>query len=113
MSFADIEKAIIHYAEKAKAGTISLEDMVRVLLLPMVVFTALCFQLRSSIRPKVVSWNACDSGRPVVRNGEIIIKPMMYLALSYDHRVVDGKKRLPFWSKSKRPSRNLHASLGI
>ena len=39
--------------------------------------------------------------RPVVQNGEIVARPMMYLALSYDHRVVDGKKRSPFWSKSK------------
>jgi 2-oxoglutarate dehydrogenase E2 component (dihydrolipoamide succinyltransferase) len=39
--------------------------------------------------------------RPVARNGEIIIKPMMYLALSYDHRVVDGKEAVTFLVKIK------------
>jgi 2-oxoglutarate dehydrogenase E2 component (dihydrolipoamide succinyltransferase) len=39
--------------------------------------------------------------RPVVRNGEIVIRPMMYLALSYDHRVVDGKEAVTFLVKVK------------
>ncbi|WP_235472396.1 2-oxo acid dehydrogenase subunit E2, partial [Ardenticatena maritima] len=34
--------------------------------------------------------------RPVVRNGEIVIRPMMYLALSYDHRIVDGREAVQF-----------------
>ena len=39
--------------------------------------------------------------RAVVRNGEIVIRPMMYLALSYDHRVVDGKQAVTFLIKIK------------
>ena len=39
--------------------------------------------------------------RAVVRNGEIVIRPMMYLALSYDHRVVDGKEAVTFLVKIK------------
>jgi 2-oxoglutarate dehydrogenase E2 component (dihydrolipoamide succinyltransferase) len=39
--------------------------------------------------------------RPVVRNGEIVARPMMYLALSYDHRVVDGKEAVTFLIKIK------------
>ena len=39
--------------------------------------------------------------RAVVRNGEIVIRPMMYLALSYDHRVVDGKEAVTFLVKVK------------
>ena len=39
--------------------------------------------------------------RPVVRNGEIVARPMMYLALSYDHRVVDGKEAVTFLVKIK------------
>ena len=39
--------------------------------------------------------------RPVVRKGEIVIRPMMYLALSYDHRVVDGKEAVTFLVKVK------------
>tara|TARA_B100000989_G_scaffold74037_1_gene52155 strand:- start:3066 stop:4388 length:1323 start_codon:yes stop_codon:yes gene_type:complete len=103
MSFADIEKAIIHYAEKAKAGTISLEDM-----------QGGCFTITNGgIYGSMLSTpiiNPPQSGilgmhaiqeRPVVRNGEIIIKPMMYLALSYDHRVVDGKEAVTFLVKIK------------
>ena len=103
MSFADIEKAIIHYAEKAKAGTISLEDM-----------QGGCFTITNGgIYGSMLSTpiiNPPQSGilgmhaiqeRPVARNGEIIIKPMMYLALSYDHRVVDGKEAVTFLVKIK------------
>ena len=39
--------------------------------------------------------------RPVARNGEVVIRPMMYLALSYDHRVVDGKEAVTFLVKIK------------
>jgi len=103
MSFADIEKAIIHYAEKAKAGTISLEDM-----------QGGCFTITNGgIYGSMLSTpiiNPPQSGilgmhaiqeRPVARSGEIIIKPMMYLALSYDHRVVDGKEAVTFLVKIK------------
>ena len=103
MSFADIEKAIIHYAEKAKAGTISLEDM-----------QGGCFTITNGgIYGSMLSTpiiNPPQSGilgmhaiqeRPVARDGEIIIKPMMYLALSYDHRVVDGKEAVTFLVKIK------------
>ena len=103
ISFADIEKAIIHYAEKAKAGTISLEDM-----------QGGCFTITNGgIYGSMLSTpiiNPPQSGilgmhaiqeRPVARNGEIIIKPMMYLALSYDHRVVDGKEAVTFLVKIK------------
>ena len=103
MSFADIEKAIIHYAEKAKAGTISLEDM-----------QGGCFTITNGgIYGSMLSTpiiNPPQSGilgmhaiqeRPVARKGEIIIKPMMYLALSYDHRVVDGKEAVTFLVKIK------------
>lgn len=103
MSFANIEKAIIHYAEKAKAGTISLEDM-----------QGGCFTITNGgIYGSMLSTpiiNPPQSGilgmhaiqeRPVARNGEIIIKPMMYLALSYDHRVVDGKEAVTFLVKIK------------
>ena len=45
--------------------------------------------------------------RPVVRNGEIVVRPMMYLALSYDHRVVDGKEAVTFLIKIKEQSKSL------
>ncbi len=39
--------------------------------------------------------------RPIVRNGQIVIRPMMYLALSYDHRIVDGKEAVTFLVRVK------------
>jgi 2-oxoglutarate dehydrogenase E2 component (dihydrolipoamide succinyltransferase) len=40
--------------------------------------------------------------RPVVENGEIVIRPMMYLALSYDHRIIDGREAVQFLVKIKQ-----------
>ena len=103
LSFAEIEKNIIHYAEKAKAGTISLDDM-----------QGGCFTITNGgIYGSMLSTpiiNPPQSGilgmhsiqeRPVARNGEVVIRPMMYLALSYDHRVVDGKEAVTFLVKIK------------
>ncbi|MDF2973835.1 MAG: dihydrolipoamide succinyltransferase, partial [Microvirga sp.] len=39
--------------------------------------------------------------RPVVRNGQVVVRPMMYLALSYDHRIVDGKEAVTFLVRVK------------
>jgi 2-oxoglutarate dehydrogenase E2 component (dihydrolipoamide succinyltransferase) len=44
--------------------------------------------------------------RPVVRNGQIVIRPMMYLALSYDHRIVDGKEAVTFLVRVKENIEN-------
>lgn len=103
MSFAQIEQSIINYAEKAKSGSISLEDM-----------QGGCFTITNGgIYGSMLSTpiiNPPQSGilgmhaiqeRPVARNGEVVIRPMMYLALSYDHRVVDGKEAVTFLVKIK------------
>ena len=102
-SFAEIEREILGYAEKARSGTITLEDM-----------QGGCFTITNGgIYGSMLSTpiiNPPQSGilgmhsiqeRPVVRNGEIVIRPMMYLALSYDHRVVDGKEAVTFLVKVK------------
>jgi len=44
--------------------------------------------------------------RPVARNGEVVVRPMMYLALSYDHRAVDGKEAVTFLVKVKEAIEN-------
>jgi 2-oxoglutarate dehydrogenase E2 component (dihydrolipoamide succinyltransferase) len=103
MSFAQIEQSIINYAQKAKSGSISLEDM-----------QGGCFTITNGgIYGSMLSTpiiNPPQSGilgmhaiqeRPVARNGEVVIRPMMYLALSYDHRVVDGKEAVTFLVKIK------------
>ena len=103
MSFAEIEQSILNYAEKARNGTISLEDM-----------QGGCFTITNGgIYGSLLSTpiiNPPQSGilgmhaiqeRPVARNGEVVIRPMMYLAHSYDHRVIDGKEAVTFLVKIK------------
>jgi len=103
MTFAEIEQGIVGFAEKARSGGITLEDM-----------QGGCFTITNGgIYGSLLSTpiiNPPQSGilgmhtiqeRPVVRNGEIVARPMMYLALSYDHRVVDGKEAVTFLVKIK------------
>ena len=103
MSFAEIEQGIVGFAEKARSGGITLQDM-----------QGGCFTITNGgIYGSLLSTpiiNPPQSGilgmhtiqeRPVVRNGEIVARPMMYLALSYDHRVVDGKEAVTFLVKIK------------
>ena len=103
LSFAEIEQGIVAYAEKARSGTITLEDM-----------QGGCFTITNGgIYGSMLSTpiiNPPQSGilgmhaiqeRAVVINGEVVARPMMYVALSYDHRVVDGKQAVTFLVKIK------------
>lgn len=102
-SFADIEKDIIAYAGKARDGSISLGD------LSGGVFTITNGGIYGSLLSTPIL-NPPQSGilgmhsiqqRPVALNGEVVIRPMMYLALSYDHRIVDGKEAVTFLVRLK------------
>jgi 2-oxoglutarate dehydrogenase E2 component (dihydrolipoamide succinyltransferase) len=98
MSFADVEKAIANYAARARTGSITLEDL-----------TGGTFSITnggtfgSLMSTPIV--NAPQSAilgmhkiqeRPVVVNGQIVIRPMMYLAVTYDHRIIDGREAVQF-----------------
>ena len=98
MSFADIEKEIKRLSEKANSGNLSIED------LQGGTFTISNGGVYGSMLSTPIL-NPPQSGvlgmhniveRPVNVNGEIKIKPIMYLALSYDHRIIDGKSPLLF-----------------
>lgn len=98
MSYADIEKALKMFAEKARLGTISIDD------LQGGTFTITNGGVFGSLLSTPIL-NPPQSGilgmhnivkRPVVVDDEIAIRPMMYLALSYDHRIVDGKESIGF-----------------
>jgi 2-oxoglutarate dehydrogenase E2 component (dihydrolipoamide succinyltransferase) len=102
-SFAQIEQQIAQYAKKAREGKITLED------LSGGVFTISNGGIYGSMLSTPIL-NAPQSGilgmhsiqqRPMVVNGEIVIRPMMYLALTYDHRLVDGKEAVTFLIKVK------------
>ena len=103
MSFAEIEKNILLLGEKARDGKITIED------LQGGTFTITNGGIYGSMLSTPIL-NPPQSGvlgmhniieRAVVKDGEIIIRPMMYLALSYDHRIVDGKEAVSFLKNLK------------
>ena len=103
MSLADIERAIGVLGKKAREGALALED------LQGGTFTISNGGVYGSLMSTPIL-NAPQSGilgmhkiqdRPVVMNGQIVVRPMMYLALSYDHRVVDGQGAVTFLVKVK------------
>lgn len=98
LSLADVEKQIAGYAQKAKTGKLTIEDM-----------TGGTFSITnggtfgSMMSTPII--NAPQSAilgmhniieRPIAQNGQVVIAPMMYLALSYDHRIIDGKEAVQF-----------------
>ena len=104
MSFADIENEIKKLSEKAKNGSLTIED------LQGGTFTISNGGVYGSMLSTPIL-NPPQSGvlgmhniveRPIVENGEIKIKPIMYLALSYDHRIIDGKDSVSFLKTIKQ-----------
>jgi len=94
MSFADIEKAIAGYGKKAKDGTLTMADMAggTFTISNGGVFGGLMSQpIINPPQSAVLGLHRIED-RPVVRDGQIVIRPMMYLALSYDHRLIDGRE---------------------
>jgi 2-oxoglutarate dehydrogenase E2 component (dihydrolipoamide succinyltransferase) len=103
-SFAQIEKDIVDYATKARDGKLGLPD------LQGGVFTITNGGIYGSLLSTPII-NPPQSGilgmhsiqqRPVAVDGQVVIRPMMYLALSYDHRLVDGKEAVTFLVRVKQ-----------
>ena len=94
MGFADIEKAIAAYGKKAKEGTLTMDDMKggTFTISNGGVFGGLMSTpIINPPQSAVLGLHRIED-RPVVRDGQIVIRPMMYLALSYDHRIIDGRE---------------------
>lgn len=94
MSIADIEKAIVDYAVKAKDGKIALEDLTGGTFSITNGGTFGSMMSTPIINPPqsaILGMHATKE-RAVVENGQVIVRPMMYLALSYDHRIIDGRE---------------------
>jgi 2-oxoglutarate dehydrogenase E2 component (dihydrolipoamide succinyltransferase) len=94
LSFADIEKTIGDFGARAKAGTLTMEDMAggTFTISNGGIFGGLMSTpIINPPQSAVLGLHRIED-RPVVRNGEIVIRPMMYLALSYDHRLIDGRE---------------------
>ena len=94
MSIADIEKAIMDYAVKAKDGKIALEDLTGGTFSITNGGTFGSMMSTPIINPPqsaILGMHATKE-RAVVENGQVVVRPMMYLALSYDHRIIDGRE---------------------
>jgi len=94
MSFADIEKSIANYGKAAKEGKLTMEDMKggTFTISNGGVFGGLMSTpIINPPQSAVLGLHRIED-RPVVRNGQIVIRPMMYIALSYDHRIIDGRE---------------------
>lgn len=98
MSFAEIEKAIADLGKRAKEGTLTMDDMTggTFTISNGGVFGGLMSTpIINPPQSAVLGLHRIED-RPVVRNGEIVIRPMMYLAMSYDHRLIDGREAVTF-----------------
>lgn len=94
MSIADIEQAIVDYAKKAKDGKIAIEDLTGGTFSITNGGTFGSMMSTPIINPPqsaILGMHATKE-RAVVENGQVVIRPMMYLALSYDHRIIDGRE---------------------
>jgi len=94
MSFAEIEQAIAHYGQKAKDGTLTMEDMrggTFTISNGGVFGSLMSTPIINPPQSAVLGLHRIED-RPVALNGEVVIRPMMYLALSYDHRLIDGRE---------------------
>jgi len=98
MSFAEFETALTDMASKAQAGTISMEDLTGGTftitnggIFGSMMSTPILNQPQSAI----LGMHSIQQ-RPMVVDGEIVARPMMYLAVTYDHRIIDGKEAVQF-----------------
>ncbi|MBL0925795.1 MAG: dihydrolipoyllysine-residue succinyltransferase, partial [Sphingomonadaceae bacterium] len=98
MSFAEIEKAIGDFGAKAKAGTLTMEDMTGgtfTISNGGVFGSLMSTPIINPPQSAVLGLHRIED-RPVVRDGQVVVRPMMYLALSYDHRLIDGREAVTF-----------------
>ena len=98
ISFAEVEQQIIGYAQKAREGKLSLNDLqggVFTISNGGIYGSMLSTPIVNPPQSGILGMHAIQQ-RPVANNGEVVIRPMMYLALSYDHRIIDGKEAVTF-----------------
>ena len=98
MSFADVEKTITDFGTKARDGALTVEDMTGgtfTISNGGVFGSLLSTPILNPPQSAILGMHKTQE-RPVVVDGEIVVRPMMYLALSYDHRIVDGREAVLF-----------------
>lgn len=98
LSMADIEKAINDYATRARTGKLTMEEMqggTFTITNGGVFGSLLATPIINPPQTAILGMHKTQE-RPVVENGQIVARPMMYVALSYDHRLIDGKESVQF-----------------
>lgn len=113
MSFADIESAIADYARKARDGKLALEDLQGGTFTITNGGTFGSLMSTPIVNPPqsaILGMHAIKE-RAIVENGQVIAAPMMYIALSYDHRIIDGKDAVLFLVDIKNQLENPHRML--
>ena len=98
MAMHDIEKAIIDFSVRAQDGTLDIDEMsggTFTISNGGVFGSLLSTPILNSPQSAILGMHKTQE-RPVVVDGEIVIRPMMYLALSYDHQIIDGKEAVQF-----------------
>ncbi len=98
MSLADIERNILDYVDKAKNNQLSIDEMTGgtfSLTNGGVFGSMLSTPIINPPQSAILGMHKIQQ-RAVVENGEIVARPMMYLALSYDHRIIDGAEAVQF-----------------
>ncbi len=98
LGLAEIEQGIADYAESARKGTIKLEDLqggTFTITNGGVFGSLLSTPLLNMPQSAILGMHAIKE-RPVVEQGQVVVRPMMYIALSYDHRIIDGRDAVLF-----------------
>ncbi|MBL9190400.1 MAG: 2-oxoglutarate dehydrogenase complex dihydrolipoyllysine-residue succinyltransferase [Opitutaceae bacterium] len=104
LGMSDIEKAIGDVAKRAREGKITLDDLnggVFTITNGGIFGSMLSTPIINPPQSAILGLHAINE-RPVAVNGQVVIRPMMYLALSYDHRLVDGREAVTFLVKVKQ-----------
>ncbi|MFN7140945.1 MAG: 2-oxoglutarate dehydrogenase complex dihydrolipoyllysine-residue succinyltransferase, partial [Limisphaerales bacterium] len=103
MSFADVEKTIAEFAVRAKDNKLKIEELqggTFTISNGGVYGSLLSTPIINPPQSGVLGMHSIQE-RPVAINGQVVIRPMMYVALSYDHRIVDGKEAVTFLKRIK------------
>lgn len=103
MSFAEIERAIKEFSQKVQKGTLSVDDLrggTFTITNGGIFGSLLSTPILNPPQVAILGMHKIEE-RPIALNGQVVIRPMMYVALSYDHRIVDGREAVQFLVKVK------------
>jgi 2-oxoglutarate dehydrogenase E2 component (dihydrolipoamide succinyltransferase) len=98
MTFGEIEKSVVAYATRAREGALTIDEIsggTFTITNGGVFGSLLSTPILNMPQSAILGMHKIQE-RPVVVNSEVVVRPMMYLALSYDHRIIDGRDSVQF-----------------